>query len=111
LRENLINLFKNNPSLFSTISILPLNSQTKTLFSIYDQNISSFGRDDYLEFLFKLNGVSGFVAINNEDNQPLGYLLGLNEGGRILQCYAENGEIARFFSREFNLKLKFLVYF
>uniref|UniRef100_A0A914M028 YitH acetyltransferase (GNAT) domain-containing protein n=1 Tax=Meloidogyne incognita TaxID=6306 RepID=A0A914M028_MELIC len=103
-KENLINLFKNNSSLLSsTISILPLNSQTKTLFSIYDQNISSFGRDDYLEFLFKLNGVTGFVAINNEDNQPLGYLIGLNEGGRILQCYAENGEIASLLLNSFIL--------
>nr|CAD2196055.1 unnamed protein product [Meloidogyne enterolobii] len=109
-KENLINLFKNNPSLSSTISILPLNSQTKTLFSIYDQNISSFGRDDYLEFLFKLNGVTGFVAINNEDNQPLGYLIGLNEGGRILQCYAENGEIASLLLNSFILSNTTTIY-
>uniref|UniRef100_A0A1I8AYM9 DUF7596 domain-containing protein n=1 Tax=Meloidogyne hapla TaxID=6305 RepID=A0A1I8AYM9_MELHA len=85
---------ENNSSYLINYSILPLNSQTKTLFSIYDQNICSFGRNDYLEFLFSLNGANGMVALNNEDNQPLGYILALNDG-RILQCYAENGEIAR----------------
>ncbi|CAD5220940.1 unnamed protein product [Bursaphelenchus xylophilus] len=68
-----------------------LSAKTAVLFLDYDSNITVIDRQEYLEFLFGLQGVRGTVAIDAE-NQPVGYVLTLGE--RVLQLYADTEEIA-----------------
>ncbi|KAI6241642.1 Acetyltransf-18 domain-containing protein [Aphelenchoides fujianensis] len=84
-------------SLPEDAQFVPLSPRSASLFIDYDQNLSVIDRQTYLEYLFALQGVSGIVAIDAEQN-PIGYVLALDD--RILQCYADNLEIANLLVRE-----------
>ncbi|VDM41531.1 unnamed protein product [Toxocara canis] len=60
-------------------------------FQDYDSTLSIFSRQDYMDSLLRIKELKGVVALEN--NQPVGYALML--GDRLIQCYAENTEIAR----------------
>lgn len=57
----------------------------------YDATTSLYNREDYIEFLLKIKELKGVIAL--EMSEPVGYALALNN--RIMQCYAENEDIAR----------------
>jgi len=71
--------------------IEPISKKNISLIAEYDQTIALMNREDYLEYLVGLTGVTGVVALDAQ-NQPQGYVLSLNE--RILQCYAEDVDVA-----------------
>uniref|UniRef100_A0A915DAL6 DUF7596 domain-containing protein n=1 Tax=Ditylenchus dipsaci TaxID=166011 RepID=A0A915DAL6_9BILA len=76
---------------FLPYRIESISKATLGLVTEYDQSVALMSRDDYLEYLVGLGGVSGKVAIDAQ-NQPQGYILTLNS--RVLQCYGENVDVA-----------------
>ncbi|KAI6187816.1 Acetyltransf-18 domain-containing protein [Aphelenchoides besseyi] len=79
------------------VQFVALSPRTASLFIDYDQNLSIIDRQTYLEYLFSLQEVNGIVAVD-ADQQPIGYVLSL--GDRVLQCYADNLDIANSLLRE-----------
>ncbi|CAG9538919.1 unnamed protein product [Cercopithifilaria johnstoni] len=72
------------------MTYMELNPKNELYFFEYDSIVSFMNRHDYLEFLHRINGVLGILAI--EKQQPVGYVLAFNN--HILQCYANTPEIA-----------------
>uniref|UniRef100_A0AC34RIT3 Uncharacterized protein n=1 Tax=Panagrolaimus sp. JU765 TaxID=591449 RepID=A0AC34RIT3_9BILA len=75
----------------STLTFESLNPKTAAAFLQYDSEIATGDRSEYLEYLFKLNGIKGTVALDSS-KQPTGYVLSL--GNHILQCYGDTTAVA-----------------
>uniref|UniRef100_A0A914CPQ9 DUF7596 domain-containing protein n=1 Tax=Acrobeloides nanus TaxID=290746 RepID=A0A914CPQ9_9BILA len=67
-----------------------LEGKTFSLFLDYDSDVAIMNREEFLEWLLKLNGVNGTIALNNE-MRPVGYVL--SRGANLIQCYAETSDI------------------
>ncbi|KAI6235760.1 Acetyltransf-18 domain-containing protein [Aphelenchoides besseyi] len=95
---SILNEFLDEKNILSEgVQFVALSPRTASLFIDYDQNLSIVDRQTYLEYLFSLQGVNGIVALDAEQ-QPIGYVLSL--GDRVLQCYADNLDIANSLLRE-----------
>lgn len=74
----------------TNFNVESVSAANRSILVDYDQDVAVMNRQDYVEYLLGLSGISGTVAIGS--HQPLGYILSLN--GRILQLYAENENVA-----------------
>jgi len=92
-RQNFLNILNGGQKeeLPSNFRIEKLTESNFDLILDYDQSVAVMNRSDFLEYLFGLYGTAGTVVLD-EQYQPVGYVLSLNEN--LLQCYAEDEDIA-----------------
>lgn len=80
------------PAASSSVSIRALCPATRCHFHDYDASMYVMDREEYVDFLLGMNQIHGVVAVDEQEQQTVGYALGLP--GRVLQCYADNEAIA-----------------
>uniref|UniRef100_A0A183BKY4 Glucosamine-phosphate N-acetyltransferase n=1 Tax=Globodera pallida TaxID=36090 RepID=A0A183BKY4_GLOPA len=74
------------------VVVQPLSSSNRALFHDYDQSLSVIGREEYLDFLLNTAGMKAVIALDEQQRQPIGYVLAY--AGRVLQCYADEEKVA-----------------